>query len=385
VERLRRACRQLKANGIAAAIASTHEKVAYLSGLVTPLPVTYPTEAPVAFPLSLVLVDAQQEEAVLVAADGLRELAERQCRLARREYLAAGAELEPPGRTSRYGSAVAGLLREMVRGGTARVGLEPKALPQALSTALAAAMEGTEWVDAAPALEEARRHKTPEEITALRAAARVGDAAQETLVKASRTHGRTEFEVWAEILQAVFSAASEVVPVYGELVTGPRTHEVHYPGGPRNRVIGRGDTGILDISVRVNGYWTDSCNTVVFGAEPSRDQRRYMDASKECFSEALALLKPGVTCRQVSELMDRIHEQRGVSSPRYYGHQIGVTVNEHPKLIPTDGSTIEAGMVFCVEPGAYAGAAGDTGARAEKTVAITDQGPEVLHRFPWGF
>jgi Xaa-Pro aminopeptidase len=42
-------------------------------------------------------------------------------------------------------------------------------------------------------------------------------------------------------------------------------------------------------------------------------------------------------------------------------------------------------MVFCIEPGAYAGAAGITGARVEKMVLVTENGPEILHRFPWGF
>jgi len=336
------------------------------------------------------VVNAEREEAVLVTVDGLRDVAERQNRLPRRECLAPGAELDPPGPDNRYAAAVSELLREIAGTGSSagpgRLAIEPKALPQALAAGLPERWGSAgQPADAAPALERSRRRKTPEEVDALRTAAGVGDAAQETLVRAARSFGRTEFELWAEILQEVFQAAGEIVPVYGELVPGPRTSEVHYPGGPRKRVIQRGDTGILDISVRVNGYWTDSCNTVVFGAPPSAEQARYMDASKECFSEAVKIMRPGVTCRQVSELMDRIHSQRGVSSPRYYGHQIGVTVNEQPKLVPADESVIEAGMVFCVEPGAYAGPSGDTGARAEKTVVITERGAEVLHRFPWGF
>ncbi len=201
----------------------------------------------------------------------------------------------------------------------------------------------------------ARSTKTSEEVQALRNAARVADAAQSALVSASKTFGGSEFGIWSDILEAVYRSAEEVVPVFGELVTGPRTNEVHYPGGPRNRLIGRGDTGILDISMRVNGYWSDCCNTVVFGAEPSRDQRKYMEASKDCLSAALDVLRPGARCSDVAEAIERTHARHGVTSPRFYGHQIGVVVNERPRLIPSDATTIRAGMVFCLEPGAYAG------------------------------
>ena len=41
-------------------------------------------------------------------------------------------------------------------------------------------------------------------------------------------------------------------------------------------------------------------------------------------------------------------------------------------------------MVFCVEPGAYEGEGGTCGARSEKMVLVTANGPEVLSRFEWG-
>jgi Xaa-Pro aminopeptidase len=271
-----------------------------------------------------------------------------------------------------------------VKGARLRAGVEAKALPPVIHDWLKEAFGGREIADATPALERARRTKTPKEREALRRAARLGDAAQEELVRASREHGRNEFEVWTGILRAVYLAAGEIVPVFGELVTGPRTNEVHYPGGPRDRAIGRGDTGILDISMRVDGYWSDCCNTVVFGDAPSAGQMKYIQASKECFDAALAAMRPGIRCLDVSEAIEKVHARHGVTSPRYYGHQIGVVVNEHPKLIPSDTATIEEGMVFCIEPGAYAGAAGDTGARFEKAAVVTRNGAEVIHSFPWG-
>jgi Xaa-Pro dipeptidase len=135
----------------------------------------------------------------------------------------------------------------------------------------------------------------------------------------------------------------------------------------------------------VGGYWGDSCNTVVFGQKPGVDQARYMRAAKECFETAIAAIRPGIRCSELSAGIQAVQARHGVTQTTYFGHQIGVTVNEHPKLIPTDTTLIEAGMVFCVEPGAYAGASGTTGARFEKTVLVTEKGPEILHTFPWGY
>jgi Xaa-Pro aminopeptidase len=384
MERLKKACRELAQDGLDFALVTSHENVAYLSGLCTPLPVTYPTEMPLGFPLSLVLVDVRQEDAVLVAVDGLRDLAQRQCLLKHVELLPPGAELDRPPKATGYLEGLRKAFAARGAGGKkGRIGVEVKSLPVLISSWLSESRDQP-LADATPALERSRRTKTADEVQLLERVARVGDAAQTALVSASRDHGQNELDVWSDVLKAVYREAGEIVPVYGELVTGPRTNEVHYPGGPRDRVIARGDTGIMDISMRLNGYWSDNCNTVVFGADPNLEQKRHMRAAMECYNAAREVLRPGIRCSELSEAIERVQARHGVHPPRYYGHQIGVTVNEHPKLIPTDTTIIEAGMVFCVEPGAYAGAAGDCGARFEKAMLVTETGPRVLHQFRWG-
>lgn len=43
----------------------------------------------------------------------------------------------------------------------------------------------------------------------------------------------------------------------------------------------------------------------------------------------------------------------GFDHTPYCGHQIGVTVNELPRLLSYETALIEAGIVFTVEPGVY--------------------------------
>jgi len=52
--------------------------------------------------------------------------------------------------------------------------------------------------------------------------------------------------------------------------------------------------------------------------------------------------------------------------------------------VPYDQTPIVPGMVFSVEPGAYQGPGGTFGARSEKMVLVTEDGPEILSRFDWG-
>ena len=71
--------------------------------------------------------------------------------------------------------------------------------------------------------------------------------------------------------------------------------------------------------------------------------------------------------------------------PHYMGHQIGVVVNELPRVVPYDHTPLQTGMVFSLEPGAYEGEGGTLGARSEKMVLVTASGPEVWSLFDWAF
>ena len=98
----------------------------------------------------------------------------------------------------------------------------------------------------------------------------------------------------------------------------------------------------------------------------------------------MAALKPGAKASDAATAAERAFARHGLPMAHYAGHQIGVSVNELPRLVPYDHSVIEAGMVFSVEPGAYQGTDGDFGARSEKDGAGPDDGPEILSTFEWG-
>jgi len=270
-------------------------------------------------------------------------------------------------------------------GGAGTLAIEGRTLPQAVAALLASDLARWTLVDAEGPLQQARSIKTAREIGLLRRAARVGDVAQRALGELSREVGRTEYAMWAEISRRIYEAAGRDIPLSGELVSGPRTTAVAYPNGPRERTTEPGDAVLMDLSGRIDGYWFDVTNTyVVGGVEPTADQVRYAKASQAACEAAMAALWPGARAADAAAAAEAAFAGYALPMAHYAGHQIGVTVNELPRLVSYDSTPIEAGMVFSVEPGAYQGAGGSFGARSEKMVLVTPAGPEILSSFAWG-
>jgi Xaa-Pro aminopeptidase len=141
----------------------------------------------------------------------------------------------------------------------------------------------------------------------------------------------------------------------------------------------------MDISVRVQGYWSDCTNAyIVGGSQPTAHQKRFIKLSREAFEAALEQLRPGRRTSEVWKAANEVYQKYGVEMPHYMGHQLGTTVNELPRLVPYDHSIIEPNMVFTLEPGAYEGPGGSFGVRSEKIVWVTESGPEILSKFEWG-
>jgi Xaa-Pro dipeptidase len=239
-------------------------------------------------------------------------------------------------------------------------------------------------LEAAEVLRRARWIKTEREIGLLRQASHLADVAHVTLDRLCDTAGQNEIAMFAEISNQIFMAAGKDIPLTGELVTGPRSSVVRYPNGPRNRVTETGDAALMDLSGRYSGYWFDCTNTHIIAGNPTSEETRYARASQDACEAAMAALKPDAKASDAANAAEAAFAKHGLPMAHYAGHQIGVSVNELPRLVPYDHSIIEPGMVFSVEPGAYQGEDSTFGARSEKMVLVTESGPEILSTFAWG-
>lgn len=337
-------------------------------------------------PLSMVLISTRDRNGWLIVADAYAKRAEKETWLSDTTSFATFGHFEEVNPKESYIESVRRVLTEAgLEGTTAKLGIESPTLPTALGELLYSEFSKLKLIDAAPSLQQARWIKTEREVSLLRDAAKVADCGQRTLVKLSKSFDDfTEFDLWSEIEKQMTMTAGGLMTITGELVTGPRITTINFPGGPIPRQINVGDSGLMDISPRVKGYWADCTNTVVFGTDPSPVQRRYFIAAREGFEAAVEMLRPGVRCCDVEAAVRRTFKHHGFPVTHYSGHQIGVSVNESPRLVPYDTSIIEPGMVFAIEPGVYGGPDGSNGARAERMVLVTESGSEVLSQFPWG-
>ena len=262
--------------------------------------------------------------------------------------------------------------------------VESRAVPALVVQQIADRAWPPQVFEAEGALTEARWIKTGREIALLRHASHLSDVGQNTLSALCREAGRNEIAMWAETTASIYKEEGRDIMLSGELVTGPRSTTVLYPNGPRDRRTEPGDAALMDLSGRANGYWFDCTNTHVVGAEPTKEQLKYARASQDACEAAMAALKPGAKASDAARAAEQAFAKHGLPMAHYAGHQIGVTVNEFPRLVPYDDSIIQAGMVFSVEPGAYQGPDGNFGARSEKMVLVREDGPEVLSTFEWG-
>lgn len=383
-EELSRAQAALAADGCDFALLSSLANVTYLSGYEVPVPIGAGAEF--AYGIPLALCSARGDASCLIVPDGsAAAAAERSGLGSLLAFDTFDAFSEKDSRASFLARIGEALRQAGLASTSATLGVELRSLPHGIAALLAAEFPQLRLVDAGPALVQARMIKTAREIGLLRRAAQVADIGHRALAELVREAGQNEFAIWAELTSRMYRAAGHEIPVVGELVTGPRTTVVAYPAGPRDRVTAPGDGALMDISQRIDGYWSDCTNThIVGGVAPSTEQLRYARASQDACESAMAALRPGARAADAWAAAEAAFQRHGLTSAHYAGHQIGAAVNEPPRLVAYDQTPIEAGMVFAVEPGVYQGPGGSFGARSEKMVLVTEHGPEILSDFAWG-
>jgi Xaa-Pro aminopeptidase len=117
----------------------------------------------------------------------------------------------------------------------------------------------------------------------------------------------------------------------------------------------------------------------MFIGEPTDDLRRWYTAVREAQVLAIEALRPGVNGQAIDAVArDRIAREGVEPYGHGLGHGIGLETHEPPSLRRTTPYTLEAGMVFSVEPGIYL--PGVTGIRIEDIVVLEEAGARLLTR-----
>jgi Xaa-Pro aminopeptidase len=375
---LLKTCDELRKAGADGAVLASVENVTYVTNVEQPLP--YGALASTTVAPWLAIVSTRDERGIVLAPAG--KVAELEANAPGFEVIGfptfdSFVETDP---RARY---LEGLAQ-----GLQTLGLDSEKATLAIESEWVPFMAGAffpeKQIEAADVMRRTRWIKTEREIELLRKSSHLADVAHTTLDRLCDTAGQNEIAMFAEISNQIFQAAARDIPLTGELVTGPRSSVVLYPNGPHDRITETGDAALMDLSGRYNGYWFDCTNTPIIAGKPTSEEKRYAKASQDACEAAMAALKPGANASDAANAAEAAFAKHGLPMAHYAGHQIGVSVNELPRLVPYDHSVIEPGMVFAVEPGAYQGEGRTFGARSEKMVLVTESGPEILSTFTWG-
>jgi methionyl aminopeptidase len=168
-------------------------------------------------------------------------------------------------------------------------------------------------------------------------------------------------------------------------------------GIPGPQVLEEGDIVSIDCGAIVEGYHGDAAFTMAIG-EVSAEAKRLIEVTQRSLFAGIDQMTVGNRLHEIGRAVQDVAQSAGFSVVReYVGHAIGTAMHEDPQVPNywpgTPGPTLKSGMVFAVEPMVNAGgpetrmlddqwsvvtADGSLSAHFEHTIAVTDDGPEVL-------
>jgi Xaa-Pro aminopeptidase len=251
-------------------------------------------------------------------------------------------------------------------------------------------------------LRERRRVKRPDEVEAIEAAQRATEDAWREGVDAIR-RAKARADRTLELEGAVFTAERLRAIVDSALLErgcasdgaicapGPQAADPHQIGtGPLHA----GEPIVMDIfpQHKRTRYWADMTRTVSKG-EPPAEIRKMFEVVKRAQDAGIKALRPGVTGREVHELVEDIIWQAGYDTMRpgqkknpadptplgfihSTGHGVGLEIHEAPAIARSGTTPLLAGDVVTIEPGVYDPVIG--GVRLEDMLVITEGGARNL-------
>jgi len=244
--------------------------------------------------------------------------------------------------------------------------------------------QGLHVVDIQQHMLDARSIKSADEIMLLSQAAAMVDGVYQDIAEALKP-GIRENEIVGLASKRLYDMGSDQVEAINS-VSGERCNP--HPHNFTDRLIRPGDQAFFDIIHSFNGYRTCYYRTfsVGWGTAPQHDAytkaREWMDAAINTVrdgvgTDEIARLWPKATDFGFASEMDAFGLQ--------FGHGLGLGLHERPIISRLNSLShpveIKAGMVFALET--YCPASdGISAARIEEEVVVTQNGCQVLTKFP---
>ena len=168
-------------------------------------------------------------------------------------------------------------------------------------------------------------------------------------------------------------------------------------GIPGKRVLKQGDIVKMDVGATIDGFIGDAAISVAVG-EVATEAIELMDATRQSLEEGIKAAVPGNRVGDIGAAVQEFAEAKGYGVVReFVGHGVGRFLHEDPQVPnygkPGLGPLLRPGMCIAIEPMLNLGdwhtrilddqwtvvtADGKISSHFEHTIAITENGPEIM-------
>lgn len=219
-----------------------------------------------------------------------------------------------------------------------------------------------------------------------------------------------EIDAWARDLIAAAGAEScyvDYAPAFGRgpfgkvICTSVNDAVLH--GLPHDYELADGDLLSLDFAVSLNGWVADAAISFIVGGAGDPEDQRLIDTTVAALDAGIAASGPGRYVGDVSAAIGAVLTSAGYRvNLEFGGHGVGRTMHQDPHIpnhgSPGRGYRLRPGMLLAIEPWVMRdtdklikdadgwtlrSATGARTAHTEHTVAITEDGPEILTVRDW--
>ncbi|KAB1928642.1 Methionyl aminopeptidase [Micromonospora noduli] len=214
-----------------------------------------------------------------------------------------------------------------------------------------------------------------------------------------------DIDRWAQAMITEAGAQSCYVDYEPSFGRGPFGHyictsvnDAVLHGLPYDYPLAEGDLLSLDLAVSQRGVVADSAISFIVGDVRSPESVALIEATERALQAGIAAAGPGVPIGDISHAIGSVLKAAGYSvNTEFGGHGVGSTMHQDPHVSntgrPGRGYRLRPGLLLALEPWVMAdtatlvtdsdgwtlrSATGCRTAHSEHTIAITDDGADVL-------
>ncbi|TDO68675.1 methionyl aminopeptidase [Kribbella sp. VKM Ac-2571] len=214
-----------------------------------------------------------------------------------------------------------------------------------------------------------------------------------------------DIDQWTKALIAEAGAQSCYVDYEASFGRGPFGHyictavnDAVLHGKPSDYQLADGDLLTLDLAVSLGGIAADAAISFIVGESKAPEDVAMISATERALAEGIAAAVPGARIGDISRAIGTVLSAAGYPiNTEFGGHGIGSTMHQDPHVSntgrPGRGYKLRPGLLLALEPWVMQDTAelvtdddgwtlrsitGCRTAHTEHTIAITENGPEIL-------